>query len=833
MNNNELPDDDLLQFLFGEGDEASRAAARKAVECDARLADDAQELKAVVAAVRDENVARLGDDFNDRLRQRMSEVEGTEEVFATPSPLMASIACENLLRPPFRSLVTWRWIMRSPVSRVAAAVILVLAVAGVVCWFHTGGTAPVYADFLKPILEAKTARYKTITEVTGANAAKTTTVVMMLGPSRTRSEMEIEMSNLPKTKLLQIWDGYKGKQLSLEPEHKRATVFDYIDRPKDTTPKDADPLAGWRSVLLDARKKPDLKREPLGEKDIDGVHVIGFRVTTPTATLDVWGDPKTGTPVRMDMTTPLMANVKMTMRDFELNVQLDESLFSVEPPAGYKISTVRVPKTNDPPPGEKDLLETLRCYTELSGGTFPDLLDRETLTEMLYGGLWLFYSLDHSPTSSEEKHQKEHYAVQKLFDRGLEFVVFLPKQCDAHYAGRRVSLGAADTPVFWYRPKGAKNYRVVYADLAVREAETPPSMSVVQPGQPEEDLIEMLREYSQWNGGTLPKALGRTELIMAFRMKGRVADVPAKQNWRSSEEWKKIAAARLKIERGMDFVLLLPKEADWHYAGKRVALGAVDTPVFWYRPKGAKKYRVIYADLAVREAETPPSTPYVLPEQDLIDMFRQYGEHVDGQLPNSLDLMKMMEGYGRKIAKELFLDMCTPPNGKLDEMKRRKIEEVEQALAILQEHDPKKKLSKEEKAKLQELSHKLDKDLDSLVDWEKVAPGRKNLSEKQKNHYKDVYGQKFMEPRKAEIIEGTVWIQSGLAFVGGLLPEADVHYVGKGVKLGAADKPIFWYRPKGAKKYRVIYADLTVREADTPPKAGNAQAVPRQADLKK
>ncbi len=40
------------------------------------------------------------------------------------------------------------------------------------------------------------------------------------------------------------------------------------------------------------------------------------------------------------------------------------------------------------------------------------------------------------------------------------------------------------------------------------------------------------------------------------------------------------------------------------------------------------------------------------------------------------------------------------------------------------------------------------------------------------------------------------------------------------------DTPIFWYRPKDAKKYRVIFADLSVREADTPPNVSQAQSVP-------
>ena len=66
----------------------------------------------------------------------------------------------------------------------------------------------------------------------------------------------------------------------------------------------------------------------------------------------------------------------------------------------------------------------------------------------------------------------------------------------------------------------------------------------------------------------------------------------------------------------------------------------------------------------------------------------------------------------------------------------------------------------------------------------------------------------------------------GISFAFERLPrEADAHYAGKGVKLGAADTPIFWYRPKDSKKYRVIYADLSVRESDTAPSVPNAQPI--------
>ncbi len=57
------------------------------------------------------------------------------------------------------------------------------------------------------------------------------------------------------------------------------------------------------------------------------------------------------------------------------------------------------------------------------------------------------------------------------------------------------------------------------------------------------------------------------------------------------------------------FAVQLPDEADSHYVGKNVSLGAADTPIFWYRPQDGKKYRVIFADLSVCEADTPPSVP--------------------------------------------------------------------------------------------------------------------------------------------------------------------------------------------------------------------------------
>lgn len=52
----------------------------------------------------------------------------------------------------------------------------------------------------------------------------------------------------------------------------------------------------------------------------------------------------------------------------------------------------------------------------------------------------------------------------------------------------------------------------------------------------------------------------------------------------------------------------------------------------------------------------------------------------------------------------------------------------------------------------------------------------------------------------------------GMIFHQLLDSQGEWRYAGKGVKLGDAATPIFWYQPKGSETYRVIYGDLSVKD---------------------
>jgi len=489
--------------------------------------------------------------------------------------------------------------------------------------------------------------------------------------------------------------------------------------------------------------------------------------------------------------------------------------------------------------------------------------------------------------------KQELAETQAKLQPGLSFRVHLPPEADAHYAGKGVSLGAADTPIFWYRPKDAKTYRVIYADLSVCDADAPPSVRVAQP---EKELIEMFREYSELSGGSFPNALDMVSVLqvafmrqqMDFTKRSSPTDPEKPQEPSVAQEQaaaeaqakfqRDLVNSKVKLQGGLKFAVSLPPEADSHYAGKGVSLGAVDTPIFWYHPKDAKTYRVIYADLSVRDAETPPSMPVAQPEQDLIEVLRYFSELSGGAFPNSLDKESLALDVSMKLLTKFPPEDGQNPSAKhLQEVMKFQIEiqpGLDFTVSLPPEADAqyagrgvslgaadtpifwyRPKDAKTYRVIYADLSvHEaktppsapVARPEEDLIDTfryyselcggpfpdslDKENSGLWPLLQKKFSLEK---GQKPNAKQTREIAEISLKFLPGTMFINRLPPEANAHYAGKGVSLGAADTPIFWYRPKDAKQYRVIYADLSVREAETPPSLPDAQPVPAPSSPKK
>ena len=751
MNDNHQPSDEVLQFIFGELNDSREAAMRKEVAADAELAATVQGLETAVAAVRAENIAKVGDDFNDRLRRQLAEefaesVADNGTVPFSPTPELGQSA-----RPTFltRSLNHWRWIMRSPISRVAAAVIFILAITGVALLFHGSGATPVLADFTKPILEAKTAKFKLISEgEMNGQQIKATARVMVLGVSRSRQEMESDVSDTFKMKMVTISDCDKGKSIMLEPTAKTAIVLTFTNLPKGKMPMERDPFGWLRLLLTDARDQPDFKREPLGEKEIDGRKVVGFRVNTNGTVISLWGDPKTGLPVRAEMTMTMLGNAKITLTDFEFNMDLDESLFSVEPPAGYTVKNMG--NIDLSPAEEKDLIETFREYGELKQ-------PKQTLPKKDV----------YSPTGADY-----HYEPT---DKG-----FILSSCgeDGIYGNADDEMmidgtGSGQRHEFDSLPKekdGKSQTEKAPAKRTPAAAEPPIDPKIKELG---EAVGKRLSTYSDEETLTLKD--GETGRMKIKKNVTPVAEILITPHF---------------VENGTKFDMEGVDATGKPIEGSKTTSGTIHNAET--ERNGLAKSFVVDGKSILTKIQLHPT--------------RQDGDRVAVEVkvlftvlptPEEVDAMLLSKGKSGRLQKEFMA--------------------ISVSLWLYKQrtgHYPKD---------LAELSGCTFPDaLDMMAMIQIVA-----------EKFAAAMGANPSNEQMREMSAAQQKLQRGVMFASRLTKEADAHYAGKGVSIGAADKPIFWYRPQDSKTYRVIYADLSVRDADAAPQAPNAQPVPATPSLKK
>ena len=121
-----------------------------------------------------------------------------------------------------------------------------------------------------------------------------------------------------------------------------------------------------------ARDATDKQYKSLGEKEIDGKTAIGFIYDSPTATVTLWGDPKTHVPVRIESVWSGIPRSEVVMTRFEINVDLKESLFDLTPPAGFKVNSIDVDTAQ---PGQQDLVTAFKACSDIGNGDFPETLD--------------------------------------------------------------------------------------------------------------------------------------------------------------------------------------------------------------------------------------------------------------------------------------------------------------------------------------------------------------------------------------------------------------------------------------------------------------------------
>lgn len=248
--------------------------------------------------------------------------------------------------------------------------------------------------------------------------------------------------------------------LTLNPKEQKAIYIDMKGFPKEMP----NPLEALRTLIVHLQESPHFAVEELGEQEIEGRRAIGFKAEFTgkegpigEVRLIIWADPETALPIRIEAQEGQMHFI---CKDYQFDVDLDETLFSMEVPAGYTEQQTQVLDMFGST--EEDFIEGLRIWTKYVGdGEFPEDVSIEYYVKQTPMLQERFEGLDIS--------DEEELEVGMKLQRHMLFIRFFKGEGKWHYAGKGVKLGDADKAIFWYRPKDSPSYRVIYGDLSVKD----------------------------------------------------------------------------------------------------------------------------------------------------------------------------------------------------------------------------------------------------------------------------------------------------------------------------------------------------------------------------
>jgi hypothetical protein len=213
-----------------------------------------------------------------------------------------------------------------------------------------------------------------------------------------------------------------------------------------------------RKIIIDLQNSPQFEVAELGEKEIDGRKAVGFAAGNAREEITIWADTKTALPLRIEFK---IGHMHAIMKNFEFDTPVDDSLVSMDVPAGYELQETEVDFSDAT---EQEFIGALRVWAEvILQGRFPD--DISTA-----------YYIKQVPELVKQIEQKELPDEEKELNsavlmKGMLFIqLFEAKGLEKwHYAGKEVKFGDTDKAIFWYRPKDSKTYRVIYGDLSVAD----------------------------------------------------------------------------------------------------------------------------------------------------------------------------------------------------------------------------------------------------------------------------------------------------------------------------------------------------------------------------
>ena len=211
-----------------------------------------------------------------------------------------------------------KMIMKSPITKLAAAAVIIIAVIIGINQFGGSIESLAFADVMQNIQNAQTLTYRSVT--TPVDQEPQVSKTMVLEPHLMRVE-------LPNGRVW-ILDHSQGKTLLLDSKNEQAVM--------SSTPQKT---LGLYDTFRDFRNIPDFSVSRIGRSTIDGMQAVGFQLTRENDenVIIIWANPQTSLPIRIERTVKDKDGqvIKIITTNIIFDAELDQSLFRLIPPEGY------------------------------------------------------------------------------------------------------------------------------------------------------------------------------------------------------------------------------------------------------------------------------------------------------------------------------------------------------------------------------------------------------------------------------------------------------------------------------------------------------------------
>ncbi len=385
---------------------------------------------------------------------------------------------KHRLQPTVHTVNVWRIIMKSKISKMAAAAVIVLAGFLALNFFDkTSGI--VWAEVVKRLEDIKTGVYKITTDIKGMSGTPegyTTHITQDVTLSYEQGAVRIDSSlQVPRgTRKSQTYILFEESVLiTVMPAQKKyfeVTISD--EQMQKMEDEKGDPV-----TLLKAMLEHDYT--DLGRKTIDGVAAWGIEVSDPKlgakmgsfisggmfdeTTVQLWVDEKNELPIRINATGSSkdgQASMETVYDNFQWDIEIEPALLKPEIPDDYELMTQGKWDTGNE---GQEIIEVLRLFVEYADGKYPASLKTMTVAKAIAPALRKKF-----PRGSPEPSKELLARFMKVDRVGMMYTTLEKDGKDPAYYGDKVSAESPEAVLFRWKIND-DTYRVVFGDLSTED----------------------------------------------------------------------------------------------------------------------------------------------------------------------------------------------------------------------------------------------------------------------------------------------------------------------------------------------------------------------------